>query len=100
AGQIRIPPQKIVDYDKGPRLFATHVLSTRYDNGAVTITLGTIEYRPDRLTDAPDPDKECVAVTGRVTLTHAATTDLVNSITSLFAGMKAMQAEKPGAGAN
>lgn len=98
----QVPNSRVLDFGTGPRIFATKVISSRMERGggAVTLTLAVEEHRMDRLTEEPQQDNEIFAVVGTLTLTQPACVDLVNSITTLLAGIQAAKAQKPETGAN
>lgn len=93
------PKPRIVGYGSGPRIYGGELVSTFFDGAAITITLGNLDARQDRLDDRPKGPPD-LAISGQVTMTPAAAVKVIQAINNLLGTVAAHQAQKPQERAN
>ena len=89
------PKPLIIDNPSVQVAYANKLIATSFDGGAVSLTLGTINFLPERI-DTPPPAGRVppVHVTARLTLSPAATVELMNGLSKILATL----AKVPGSG--
>jgi len=89
------PKPLIIDNPSVPVVYANKFITSSFDGGAVSLTFGTINLLPERLdTQPPAGSVPAIHVSARLTLSPAATVELMNGLNRILATL----AKVPGSG--
>jgi hypothetical protein len=89
------PKPLIVDNANVPVAYANKFIASSFDGGAVSLTFGTINLLPERIDTQPAAGSvPAVHVSARLTLSPAATVELMNGLSRILQTL----AKVPGSG--
>jgi hypothetical protein len=89
------PKPLIVDNPTVPVAYANKFIASSFDGGAVSLTFGTINLLPERIDTQPAAGSvPAVHVSARLTLSPAATVELMNGLSRILQTL----AKVPGSG--
>lgn len=78
----------VVDWGKGPHIYAGEVVGVMFDGAAINITFGNLESRIARKDDTPS-DPPVVAVCGKLSLSPHAAIQAVNILNKVLGAIQA-----------
>lgn len=88
------PQPKVVDYGRGPHLYAGEVVGVLFDGATVNVTLGNLEARAMENGELP-PTPSVLSICGKVTLSPKAAIQMINMLQSMLTTLQAQQAKEP-----
>ena len=89
------PKPVIIDNPSVQAAYANKLIASSFDGATVSLTFGTISILPERIDTAPPAGTAAaVHVTSRLTLSPAATVELMNGLSKILATL----AKVPGSG--
>ena len=89
------PKPLIIDNPSVQAAYANKLIASSFDGATVSLTFGTVSILPERIeTPRPAGSAAAVHVTSRLTLSPAATVELMNSLSKILATLSKV----PGSG--
>ncbi|MEM7399103.1 MAG: hypothetical protein AAF354_09195 [Pseudomonadota bacterium] len=94
----RQEPMTVVDDTATKEVYANKLIATTFDGGALSITLGTTRYVPERIErDAKGQSSQAqVYVTSRLALSPVAAMELTRALTNMLGSLSKMAAQRAG----
>ena len=75
------PKPKVIDNPTVHESFSTKLVTTSFDGGAISVTLGALRFVPDRIDGAPkDSDAPSIHVSTRFAMTPSCAVELINAL--------------------
>ncbi|MDJ0511973.1 MAG: hypothetical protein QNJ62_00865 [Methyloceanibacter sp.] len=96
--KLKQEPMTVVDDTTIRENYANKLVATTFDGGALSITLGTTRFVPERIErDAEGKQSKAqVHVTSRLALSPVAAMELTRALTSMLGSLSKMAAQRAG----